>query len=87
MLARQACIRFHPQNMKGDYHADEARYDDCSENVSQRVKDCRMDRTHIRLNARSISRTEYRSTTGRPCGQLIGYSVFASSLSSHSIFV
>jgi hypothetical protein len=38
------------------------------------------------LNARSISRTEYRSTTGRPCGQLIGYSVLASSPSSHYIF-
>src|SRR5258707_9832719 len=29
---------------------------------------------------------EYRSTTGRPCGQLIGQSVFASASSSHSIF-
>src|SRR5205814_1432674 len=29
---------------------------------------------------------EYRSTTGRPCGQLIGQSVLASASSSHSIF-
>src|SRR5260221_3281284 len=39
----------------------------------------------ILLNAFCISFTEYRNTTGRPCGQLIGHSVFASSLSSHSI--
>ncbi len=33
-----------------------------------------------------MSFTEYRSTTGLPWGQLIGYLVFANSASSHSIF-
>jgi hypothetical protein len=32
-----------------------------------------------------MSFTEYRSTTGLPCGQLIGYFVFANSASNHSI--
>src|ERR1035438_5122976 len=39
----------------------------------------------MRLKARWMSLTEYRRTTGRPCGQLMGQSVLANSCSSHSI--
>src|SRR6476620_6304335 len=39
----------------------------------------------IRGNAFRISRMEYCSAMGRPCGQLMGQSVAASDRSSHSI--
>src|SRR5271169_7142710 len=39
----------------------------------------------IRWKARWISFQEYNKAIGRPCGQLVGCSVFASSNNSHSI--
>ena len=41
--------------------------------------------TQIRWKARWISFQEYNKAMGRPCGQLVGCSVFASSNNSHSI--
>src|SRR5579863_9190780 len=47
---------------------------------------CRLpNAAQIRWKARWISFQEYSKAIGRPCGQLVGCSVFASSNNSHSI--